>query len=125
MLVRVVAATFFVLVAPVVASARPLIVELFTSEGCSSRPPADAYLSELSCDHTEAPPLAFHVTHWNSLGWQDPYSLDATTQRQVEYCTRFGDAPIRRKWWSTVKRDLLVDKRPPSRLDTAGYFLIL
>ncbi|RQH07115.1 DUF1223 domain-containing protein [Paraburkholderia dinghuensis] len=91
MFVRLVAVASSLLVASVVASARPVVVELFTSEGCSSCPPADAYLSELSHDRPELLPLAFHVTYWNSLGWQDPYSLEVATQRQAEYGARFGD----------------------------------
>ncbi|WP_233886923.1 DUF1223 domain-containing protein [Paraburkholderia flagellata] len=93
MFVRLVAVASLLLVAPVVASARPVVVELFTSEGCSSCPPADAFLSELSHDRPELLPLAFHVTYWNSLGWQDPYSLEAATQRQADYAARFGDSP--------------------------------
>lgn len=49
-------------------------------------------MSELSRDRPELLPLAFHVTYWNSLGWQDPYSLEAATQRQAEYSTRFGES---------------------------------
>jgi hypothetical protein len=92
MFVRLIALASFFLAAPVVASARPVVVELFTSEGCSSCPPADAYLSELSRDRPDVLPLAFHVTYWNSLGWQDPYSLDAATQRQAQYAARFGES---------------------------------
>ena len=92
MLVRLIAVASFLLATPVVASARPVVVELFTSEGCSSCPPADAYLSELARDRPDVLPLAFHVTDWNSLGWQDPYSLDAATQRQAQYSARFGES---------------------------------
>jgi len=92
MFVRLFAVASCLVVAPVVTSARPVVVELFTSEGCSSCPPADAYLSELSRDRPEVLPLAFHVTYWNSLGWQDPYSLEAATQRQAEYSARFGQS---------------------------------
>ncbi|CAB3768236.1 DUF1223 domain-containing protein [Paraburkholderia humisilvae] len=73
------------------STSRPVVVELFTSEGCSSCPPADAYLSELSEQRDDVLPLAFHVTYWNNLGWQDPYSLDLATQRQADYARRFGD----------------------------------
>jgi len=74
------------------ATADPLVVvELFTSQGCSSCPPADAYLSELSRSRSDVLPLAFHVTYWNNLGWKDPFSFDAATQRQATYGARFGD----------------------------------
>ncbi|WP_019938936.1 thioredoxin family protein [Bordetella sp. FB-8] len=90
MFVRLAAAVVFLLAVPVMASARPVVVELFTSEGCSSCPPAEAYLSELSHDRQDVLPLAFHVTYWNSLGWTDPYSFESATQRQASYSARFG-----------------------------------
>ena len=71
------------------ASSRPVVVELFTSEGCSSCPPADALLTQLS-KRGDVLPLAFHVTYWNSLGWRDPYSFDAATDRQASYAARLG-----------------------------------
>ncbi|AMM18590.1 hypothetical protein AX768_30665 (plasmid) [Burkholderia sp. PAMC 28687] len=79
-------------VAAQAAAADPLVVvELFTSQGCSSCPPADAYLSDLSHNRPDVLPLAFHVTYWNNLGWKDPFSFDAATQRQATYAARFGD----------------------------------
>lgn len=88
----VAAALLFPLLAavPVEARARPVVVELFTSEGCSSCPPADAYLSDLAHDATQVLPLAFHVTYWDGLGWKDPWSLEAATQRQAAYSAQFG-----------------------------------
>ncbi len=77
--------------AAAIAAERPVVVELFTSEGCSSCPPADAYLTDLSRTRADVLPLAFHVTYWNGLGWRDPFSLDAATQRQKRYGARFGD----------------------------------
>jgi hypothetical protein len=73
------------------AAERPVVVELFTSQGCSSCPPADAYLRDLSKDRRDVLPLAFHVTYWDNLGWKDPYSMQAATQRQDQYGRRFGD----------------------------------
>jgi hypothetical protein len=68
---------------------RPVVVELFTSEGCSSCPPADRFLSELSDTRTDVLPLAFHVTYWNQLGWRDPFSFDGADARQAAYARRF------------------------------------
>jgi hypothetical protein len=73
------------------AAERPVVVELFTSQGCSSCPPANAYLNELARDRTDVLPLAFHVTYWDRLGWKDPFSLSAATERQDVYGHRFGD----------------------------------
>src|SRR5664279_3359632 len=73
------------------AAERPVVVELYTSQGCSSCPPANAYLNELSKDRRDVLPLAFHVTYWDRLGWKDPFSLPAATQRQAIYGSRFGD----------------------------------
>jgi hypothetical protein len=73
------------------AAERPVVVELFTSQGCSSCPPANAYLNELSKQRRDVLALAFHVTYWDRLGWKDPFSLQAATQRQDAYGRRFGD----------------------------------
>jgi hypothetical protein len=66
------------------AVAGPVVVELFTSQGCSSCPPADAMLRELAV-RPEVLALGFHVTYWNGLGWRDPFSLDIATLRQRQY----------------------------------------
>ena len=78
---------------PATASAgeRPVVIELFTSQGCSSCPPANAFLNEMSKRRADVLPLAFHVTYWDRLGWKDPFSLEAATVRQDRYGHRFGD----------------------------------
>ena len=73
---------FVALLSPAVAAERPVVVELFTSQGCSSCPPADAYLIELSKGRRDVLPLAFHVTYWDQLGWKDPFSLPSATERR-------------------------------------------
>ena len=74
-----------------VAGEHLVVVELFTSQGCSSCPPANAFLNDLARDRRDVLPLAFHVTYWDRLGWKDPFSLDAATVRQDHYGHRFGD----------------------------------
>jgi len=66
----------------------PVVVELYTSQGCSSCPPADAYLGKLAKqDNIIA--LSFHVTYWDYLGWKDPFALKAATKRQRAYSRHF------------------------------------
>lgn len=68
---------------------RPVVIELFTLQGCSSCPPADSYLNDLSDARKDVLPLAFHVTYWNQLGWKDPFSLSISDARQDRYVQRF------------------------------------
>jgi hypothetical protein len=92
MSLRLAAALAFALApAAAIAADRPVVVELFTSQGCSSCPPANAYLNDLVRDRSDVLALAFHVTYWDRLGWKDPFSMEAATERQDRYGHRFGD----------------------------------
>jgi hypothetical protein len=67
---------------------RAVLVELYTSQGCSSCPPADAFVRELPArglGRDRVIPLTFHVDYWDSLGWKDPFARAAFTERQQWY----------------------------------------
>src|SRR5918912_669810 len=66
------------------------ILELFTSEGCSSCPPADNLLPELAKLDANVIPLSFHVDYWNRLGWTDPFSNSEFSERQKQYARQFN-----------------------------------
>jgi hypothetical protein len=73
------------------APSRPLVVELFTSQGCSSCPPADEYLGQLS-QRPEVLALAFHVDYWDGYGWRDRFELRQSVERQNAYVRNFRRA---------------------------------
>ncbi len=84
-----------VLAAPIAAdtgpinTAQPIVLELFTSQGCSSCPPADQLLGELGA-RDDVIALSFHVDYWNYLGWEDPFSSARWSERQRQYAARLG-----------------------------------
>src|SRR5438105_3206681 len=73
----------------------PVVVELFTSEGCSSCPPADALLARLAeeplAGNVQLIALEEHVDYWNDLGWADPFSSRDWTSRQYVYSEALGN----------------------------------
>jgi len=101
------------------------LLELFTSEGCSSCPPADRWLSGLKDDPglwRDFVPLAFHVDYWNYLGWRDPLSRDVYSQRQRQYA-RNGYARsvytpgffiAGREWSGWFRNPVLTRSSPPA-----------
>ena len=75
-----------------VVSDNIVVLELFTSQGCSSCPPADRYLNEVKSDKVIA--LSYHVDYWNYIGWNDPFSSSLYTEKQRMYGTKFNSRTI-------------------------------
>jgi hypothetical protein len=75
------------------AQPRPLVLELFTSEGCSSCPPADAYLGRLSA-RPDVLALSYHVGYWDSLGWRDRFALSQSVERQNAYAKNLNRSSV-------------------------------
>ena len=71
----------------------PIVVELFTSQGCSSCPPAEANLAAVA-DRPDVIALSFGVTYWDQLGWKDAYAQPAFTQRQSDYARALGQGDV-------------------------------
>jgi len=71
----------------------PVVIELFTSQGCSSCPPADALLGELA-NRPDVIALAFHVPYWDTVGWQDRFAVSEGQTRQERYADRLRLASI-------------------------------
>jgi hypothetical protein len=78
---------------PSLAETRPIVVELFPSQGCSSCPPADALLRELA-RRDDVIALGFHISYWDRLGWKDPLSSEASTERQRAYARRLNGGQV-------------------------------
>lgn len=74
--------------APALAAEDPVVVELFTSQGCNTCPPADAYLGRLA-KRKRIIALSFHVDYWDYLGWKDRFALPGSTKRQRNYARQF------------------------------------
>ena len=76
---------------------RTHLLELFTSEGCSSCPPAEEWLSDLKNEPRlwqDFVPVAFHVDYWDHLGWRDPFASKTWTERQADYSARWKSESV-------------------------------
>ncbi len=78
--------------APAVAEG-PVVIELYTSQGCSSCPPADAILHDLA-QRSDVIPLALHVDYWDYIGWEDSFADPEHTERQQDYVRVAGGSTI-------------------------------
>src|SRR5574339_14875 len=76
---------------------RTALLELYTSEGCSSCPPAEAWLSRLKSDARlwkDFVPVAFHVDYWDYLGWRDPFGAAEYSERQRGYAAQWKSRSV-------------------------------
>lgn len=83
-----------VLAAPGVAAERPAVIELFTSQGCSSCPPADALIGEIAHNRRDVVALSFPVDIWDYIGWKDTLAKAEFTARQKHYAQTRGDHQV-------------------------------
>lgn len=90
---RLLTAAALGLCSPVMAQQVPVVVELYTSQGCSSCPPADEILSQLS-GRDDVIPIAMHVDYWDYIGWEDPFGEKAHADRQRTYAQKAGRRSI-------------------------------
>jgi hypothetical protein len=98
------------------AAQRPVVIELFTSLGCSDCPPADALLARISGADRDVLALDLHVTYWNDASWSDPYALRGADQRQSAYAALRGDAEV-------YTPEAVVDGGPPFVGSDAGEMI--
>jgi hypothetical protein len=88
------------------AAPRPTVVELYTSEGCSSCPPAEKQLEALA-KRPDLLPLAFHVDYWDDLGWRDRFSMKEATQRQKDAAQALALSTVGTPQWVVDGRTAL------------------
>lgn len=89
----------------------PVVVELYTSQGCSSCPPADALLGQLA-GRDDVIALALHVDYWDYIGWKDQFADPANTLRQKRYAKAMGAPTIYTPQMVIGGRDQIVGSRP-------------
>ena len=92
-MLRVLFAFWILLAGAATAQEQPVLVELYTSQGCSSCPPADALLSDLA-GHEGVIALALHVDYWDYIGWKDSFADPAYTRRQKAYAHAAGHRTV-------------------------------
>jgi hypothetical protein len=107
--------------------ARTHLLELFTSEGCSSCPPAEAWLSNLKNEPRlwqDFVPLAFHVDYWDHLGWRDPFASKTWTERQADYSAHWKIENVYTPAFVLDGREWRNASLPPAATETPGVLRI-
>lgn len=110
-LARILASLCVVFATSAAASDHPVVVELYTSQGCSSCPPADALLHELA-EMDDVIALSLHVDYWDYLGWKDKFASPAFTQRQHNYARALGETSVYTPQMIIGGTDHVVGSRP-------------
>lgn len=103
--------------------ARTHLIELYTSEGCSSCPPAEAWLSALKNEARlwrDFVPVAFHVDYWDRLGWRDPFASKLWTARQTDYSTRWKAETVYTPAFALDGKEWHYGKLPDASTETPG-----
>ena len=106
---------------------RTHLLELFTSEGCSSCPPAEAWLSKLRNEPPlwrEFVPISFHVDYWDRLGWRDPFAAKQWTARQYEYSARWKSGNVYTPGFVLDGREWRGSALPPASGEKSGVLRI-
>lgn len=106
---------------------RTHLLELFTSEGCSSCPPAEAWLSRLKDEPRlwqNFVPVAFHVDYWDRLGWRDPFASKAWTARQYEYSARWNSRSVYTPGFVLDGREWRNNRLPAPSGETPGILKV-
>lgn len=100
----------FIALAGMAQAGQTVVVELFTSQGCSSCPPADRILGDLA-DDPDVIALAFHVDYWDYLGWKDDFASPAFTNRQKAYARANGERSVYTPQMVIGGRDLVIGSK--------------
>ncbi len=108
--------------------ARTHLIELFTSEGCSSCPPAEAWLAKLQSNPRlwiDFVPIAFHVTYWDNAAWRDPLASKEWTSRQYAYSSLWKSSSVYTPAFVLDGHEWLNREIPPTASEPSGILKVV